>query len=1029
MTVNPPQLDTRTKADLIAKMKELAPYYTPEWRFTPDDPDPGTALFLLFADMYFENVKRLNRVPAKNLVAFLNMLDVSLLPARPSAGYVTFSLNEGTREPVLIPAGTRVNAVGVDGDIPFETDRAIMLTPARWQVAYLSSKKHDRIVRLPQQLLADPTGGKAEAVPLFRMKDEENLQVHAFYIANDWLFTVFETAVIEVEISNSARLFNDVAMCNQLADPSSTEWLYATAEGWRPFERVAARNNRIVLTKSEPGEIVESDVNGVTNRWIQCRLKSNASAGNSGLQLAASKLSLDRAALKTDYWDIADRGGLNPDLMFYNDIHVDPDGFYPFGDQFTQYGTFYVASREAFTKRDGWVQLDFTLKVIENQFVLEQEQPVNWKMIMKRSQFEKAKVPRASIAHIAWEYWNGTAWVRLDAGKEAEKLFYGASLQESRKRLAFRCPVDLSSIYVNGQNNYWIRGRILQIENAYAASPIYLSPWLENVKLTYGFDERVYAPERFITLNNTVYEDRTTDSRGGRGGFEPFAALPGDHPTLHIGFDAPPLRGPVSIYASIVFQRTIGEAAPWLEWEYLRTSTLPGKSSEWAPLKMVDGTKGLTESGTLQFVGPPDFACDTVFGSTGYWIRAVNRDDRYDELGRDELLPKLGGLFLNTILAVQQESVAAEFPEQGGLDDTTYQLAKRNVVSEEVWVDETGLVSEEDIALYEQLGEPEMEVIRDSSGQLQRLWMRWSETVSFAGSSAGSRHYVIDRTLGTITFGDGVHGKEPPTEGLEKVKVLYSVTLGKRGNSDIGTITNLQNSIAFVGGATNVEASAGGCDPETLQSAVRRGPQLLKHRGRAVTAEDFEWLAREAYPNIAKVKCMAGRNERMDQIGAEMTLVVLPKEGQAGLPAFGEIRKTVETYLLARASSLIAWPECIRVVPPVFVEISIAAVVAVEQFDAVLPTELEAIRKLERFLDPLTGHFDGNGWQIGQTIHPSVFYALLKTIRTITFVEKLYMTVHLLEDDKRIEIDGSKPLNIPHGVIVSGKHKVSVHTL
>ena len=167
----------------------------------------------------------------------------------------------------------------------------------------------------------------------------------------------------------------------------------------------------------------------------------------------------------------------------------------------------------------------------------------------------------------------------------------------------------------------------------------------------------------------------------------------------------------------------------------------------------------------------------------------------------------------------------------------------------------------------------------------------------------------------------------------------------------------------------------------------------------------------------------------MEPAPASMALVVLPKEGRAGLPAFGEIRKKVESYLIQRASSQVAWPENIRVVPPAFLEISIAAIVAVEHFDDVLPTELTAIQKLERFLDPLTGNFDGKGWEIGQTIHPSVFYALLKTIRAISFVEKLYMSVYLLEDDRRIEIDGSRPLNIPHGVIVSGKHKVSVHAL
>ncbi|PYI55180.1 putative baseplate assembly protein [Paenibacillus flagellatus] len=1026
--MNPPQLDARTMADLVARMKELAPYYTPEWRFNPDDPDPGTALFLLFADMYHENVKRLNRVPAKNLVAFLNLFDVSLLPARPSAGYVTFSLNEGTREPVVIPAGTRINSSGPDGDIPFETERTVLLTPARLHAAFLASKTHDAIIRLPQPLLADAASGLAEPTPLFRIAGADNLQVHAFYLAHDLLFTVYETAVIEVEIGNAARRFDETGMSSLLADPSLTEWLYAAAEGWVPFDRVHARNNRIVLTKSTPGELAEREVNGTTGRWIQCRLKPREPGARS---LADGGIAVDRLAVKTDYLDVSDRGGLTPDLMFYNDLQADPDGFYPFGDQFAQYGSFYVASREALTKRDGRIAIDFTLKAIENRFLPEQEPNIDWKPIMRKAQFERPDPPKVSIAQVVWEYWNGGSWVRLEAGKAAEKLFYHPGNEGKRRRLAFRCPNDLEPVYVNGHANYWIRGRIVQIENAYAPMPVYLSPWMEDVRIRYEFDgDGAYAPDRCVTLNNTVYEDRTRHSRSELGGFEPFAPIDGRHPTLYVGFDRPPVRGPLSIYASIVPQRTKGESPPWLEWEYLRTPATPGAvKPEWAPLKLIDGTKGLTESGTLQFAGPGDFAAHSVFGVEGCWIRAVNRDDRYDDLAGTASLPKARGLLINTVRAVQQESVAAEYPESREADGGAYQLAGRNIVSEEVWVDETGRATEEDVAAFEEAGAPPYEAIRDSDGHLQKLWVRWSETAHFADSGAKDRHYAIDRTFGRIRFGDGIHGMEPPQDGLEKVRVSYRVTLGRRGNTAAGTIASLQNSIAFVGGVTNVEPAAGGCDPETTDSAVQRGPHVLKHRGRAVTVEDYEWLAREAYPNIAKVKCMANRNARMEKQPGSMTLVVLPKEGRAGLPAFPELKRKVESYLLQRASGLVAWPENIRAVPPVFLEISVAAVVTVEQLDEVLPVELEAIRKLERFLDPLTGNFDGKGWDIGQTVHPSVFYALLKTIRPIQYVEKLYMTVHLLEDDRRTEIDGNRPLHIPHGVIAGGKHKVTVRAL
>jgi hypothetical protein len=1023
--MNPPLIDPRTIADLYDRIKQLAPLYTPEWRFTPEDPDPGTALFMLFADMYYENIKRLNRVPAKNRVAFLNLLDVSLLPARPAVAPVSFLLNEGTPEPVLIPAGTRVNAVGEDGEIPFETEAAVLLTPATWKAAYVSSKKHDTIVRLPQRLLAVPGQAREEPLPLFSLSGD-NLQAHALYIAHDMLFTVFGTAVIEVEIGNTARRFDEAGKCNKLTDPSQTEWLYASAEGWTPFDQVYARNNRIVLTKSTPGEIAECEVNGTAGRWIQCRLKTQPPGAPS---LADDNIAVDRIAVKTDYADSLGRGGMIPDLMFYNDIQADPAGFYPFGDQFAQYGTFYLASREALTKRGGLVRIGFTLKAVENRFQPEPEMNIDWKPIMKKSQFDKPEAPKVSVAAVVWEYWNGNAWVRLEAGKDAEKLFYNPDEFGTRKTIEFICPQDLEETFVNGHANYWIRARILQIENAYAPLPVYLSPWMEDVRLTYRFDDRVYVPPKCLTLNNTVYADRSRHCRGELGGFQPFVPLEGTHPTLYIGFDRPPVRGPISIYASFVPRRAAEKTAPWLDWEYLRAPSMPGGQPEWAPLKMIDGTLALTESGTLQFAGPPDFAEADVFGETGCWIRAVNRDNRYDDRSAESGLPRLNGLYLNTVRAVQQETVAAEYPAARDLEDHVYPLSRSDIVSEEVWVDETGRVTEEDVAAFEERGDPPFEAIRDSDGRLQRVWVRWSEAPGFADLSPKDRRYTIDRTLGHIRFGDGIRGMEPPTDGLEKVRVHYRVTLGSKGNVAAGTINALQNSIAFVGGATNVEPAAGGCDRETLESAIRRGPYRLKHRGRAVSAEDFEWLAREAYPNIAKVKCMTNVNARMEREPGAMTLVVLPKEGRAGIGAFSEIRRRVESYLLERASSVVAWPGNIRVVPPVFLEISVTAIVTVERLEDVLPTEMEAVAKLQRFLDPLHGNFDGKGWEIGQTVHPSVFYALLKTVRTISFVEKLYMSVFRIEDERRIEIDGNKPLTIPHGVIASGTHKVSVRAL
>ena len=54
----------------------------------------------------------------------------------------------------------------------------------------------------------------------------------------------------------------------------------------------------------------------------------------------------------------------------------------------------------------------------------------------------------------------------------------------------------------------------------------------------------------------------------------------------------------------------------------------------------------------------------------------------------------------------------------------------------------------------------------------------------------------------------------------------------------------------------NRSPAIGGAEAETLEDAKARGPLLLRSRGRAVTAADFEELARDVAPEIARAHCV-----------------------------------------------------------------------------------------------------------------------------------------------------------------------------
>ena len=134
MAETPPKIDLRDVDALLAQARAMAPVYTPEWK-AAEDTGAGAALLKVFAKLAEGVIRRLNEVPTKNFVAFLEMIGIRLLPALPARVPLTFILSTGAREAVTI--GERSQAAGTPpegGDpVVFETERTILGTPARLQ--------------------------------------------------------------------------------------------------------------------------------------------------------------------------------------------------------------------------------------------------------------------------------------------------------------------------------------------------------------------------------------------------------------------------------------------------------------------------------------------------------------------------------------------------------------------------------------------------------------------------------------------------------------------------------------------------------------------------------------------------------------------------------------------------------------------------------------------------------------------------------------------------------------------------------
>lgn len=114
MPIKPPNLDDRTYADIVREARSLIPQYCPEWT-NLGDADPGMTLVQLFAWMTEMTIYRLNRVPDKTYIHFLNFIGEERRDAQPAVVPLTFQHRKEGMKVVEIPPFTRASTKQVDG--------------------------------------------------------------------------------------------------------------------------------------------------------------------------------------------------------------------------------------------------------------------------------------------------------------------------------------------------------------------------------------------------------------------------------------------------------------------------------------------------------------------------------------------------------------------------------------------------------------------------------------------------------------------------------------------------------------------------------------------------------------------------------------------------------------------------------------------------------------------------------------------------------------------------------------------------
>jgi hypothetical protein len=195
----------------------------------------------------------------------------------------------------------------------------------------------------------------------------------------------------------------------------------------------------------------------------------------------------------------------------------------------------------------------------------------------------------------------------------------------------------------------------------------------------------------------------------------------------------------------------------------------------------------------------------------------------------------------------------------------------------------------------------------------------------------------------------------------------------------------------------NIAARLAGLSDDELATLVARQLpptiQRLRRLERAITRQDFETLALQASPDVARVRCLSRKNLELD-LGEEreghVSVIVLPVANPEGgiQNVLAKVREYLQPRLLITTR--------LHVVKPFFAELAVSAEVVL-QTDQRAETVQDRIRgELEKFFDPYPDPTSNKpGWPFGRNIFTSEVIALLDRLPFIDYVVSVELRSNL----------------------------------
>ena len=528
--------------------------------------------------------------------------------------------------------------------------------------------------------------------------------------------------------------------------------------------------------------------------------------------------------------------------------------------------------------------------------------------------------------------------------------------------------------------------------------------------IVFATEDELRIPPRHLTSVGVgdpvqVRAVRVEDALPGEGTFSAFQAHPVAGDALLFALDGAAARCLVALSLDCTVHGVgVDPTDPPWEWQ-----AWTGRA--WSPCRIIsDGTGGLNQNGEVELLLPDEHAASVISGVRGGWIRCVVTEPVHEgqpaytdsPLVHRAAAAVIGGL----VSAVHSETKTAEvLGLSEGVPGQTFELEFSPVLAD---------------------GVPLVIEVASGSG-----WEQWSEVDTFADRGPQDRAFRIDRARGEVLFPPAVreadgrltqYGAVPPAGAPMRV-ASYRVGGGSRGTVSAGAINTLRTTVPFVRSVENLSAALGGIDAETVEETMRRGPLALHTRDRAVTAQDYEQLAKAARPGVARVKCVPAADD-----GAAVRVLVVPAAapGPDGHIAFADLVPPDELLagIAAELDERRVAGSRVIVEPPYYRGVTIVARLIARRQAVLDDLERTALAALYRHFDPVFGGLVGGGWPFGRPVLAGEVYAVLQAVPGVEMVDELKLWEADPVTGKRAGEATGRIVLDPNALVYSYRHSV-----